>query len=179
MNFLRELTYSRVVRWGAKKLHLNAILRPAYRWWMTSLPRVVRVRPLGLSYKMRLDPQQVSDDEWEFDHGERDFLEALKAHLHSGETALDVGAHFGEFTLPLAKIVGEKGRVLSFEPEEGTYQRLVDHVKLNGLTNVQVFRKAIGDDDRAGRIFFGGGNCPSIAPPTVTRPTAAFPGILK
>jgi FkbM family methyltransferase len=113
---------------------------------------------------MRLDPKELSDNEWEFDHGERDFLVALKSHLRPGETALDVGAHFGEFSLPLAKILGERGRVLSFEPEERIYRRLADHVKLNGLTNVQLFRKALGDEDKTGRIYSGGEFCPSIVP---------------
>lgn len=163
MNILGRLTSSRAAGRVVKKVHLDAILRPVFRWWTTH-PRVVNVRPLGLSYKMRLDPQELSDSVWEFGHGERDFLEALKNQLRPGETALDVGAHFGEFTLPLAKILGERGRVLSFEPEEGIYRRLADHVKLNGLTNVQLFRKALGDEDKKGKIFFGGGFCPSIVP---------------
>jgi FkbM family methyltransferase len=163
MNFLGRLTSSQVVRGVAKKLHIDAILRPAYRR-LTAPPQVVTVGPLGLSYKMRLDPQELSNYEQEFEHGERDFLEALKTHLHPGETALDVGAHLGEFTLPLAGILGEKGRVLSFEPEEHAFQRLLDHLKLNGVTNVQTFNKALGDEDRTDRIYFGGGFCPSIVP---------------
>jgi len=164
MNFLRQLAFSRLVRRVAKNLHIDAILRPAYRRWTTFLPRVIEAHGLGLSFKMRVDPQDLQDQQSDVDHGERDFLEALKAHLHPGETALDVGAHLGEFTLPLAKILGEKGRVLSFEPDERVYPRLVDHVKLNGLTNVQTFKKALGDEDREGRIYFGGGFCPTIVP---------------
>ena len=163
MNILGRLTSSRAGRGIAKKVNLDAILRPACRWWRT-LPRVVNLRPLGLSYKMRLNLQELSDIEWEFEHGERDFLAALKNHLCCGETALDIGAHFGEFSLPLAKILGERGRVLSFEPEKRNYQRLVYHVKLNALTNVQLFRIALGDKDEAGKIFFGGEFCPSIVP---------------
>jgi FkbM family methyltransferase len=163
MNFLARLSSSPVIRGVAKKLHIDGILRPAYRR-LTAPPRVVTLRPLGLSYKMRLDPQELIDYEGEFDHGERDFLEALKNHVRAGEIVLDVGAHLGEFTLPLAKILGETGRVLSFEPDERVYPRLVDHVKLNGLTNVQTFKKALGDEDREGRIYFGGGFCPTIVP---------------
>ena len=76
MNFLRRLTHSRVIRGGAKKLHLDPILRPTYRWW-TSLRRVVKFRTMGLSYKMRLDSQELREREWEIDYGERDFLEVL------------------------------------------------------------------------------------------------------
>jgi FkbM family methyltransferase len=113
---------------------------------------------------MRLDPQGLIDYEGEFEYGERDFLDALNTHLRPGETALDVGAHWGEFSLPLAKIVGEKGHVISFEPDERAYPRLVDHIKLNGLTNVQTFKKALGEEDSKGTIYFGGGLCPSIVP---------------
>lgn len=165
MNSMGRFTSSRrVVRGVAKMLHLDAILRPAYRWWTTSFPRVIKIHGLALSFKMRVDAKELHDQRWDVDHDERDFLEALKAHLHPGETALDIGAHLGEFTLPLAMILGEKGCVLSFEPEERTYQRLVDHVKLNGLTNVQVFKKALGDKDGAGKIFFGDGRAPSMVP---------------
>jgi FkbM family methyltransferase len=155
---------SRIARGVAMRLHLDVILRPAYRWWTNSLPRVVKVRPLGLSCKMRLDPRELRDYELDVEHEERDFLDALNAHLHPGETALDVGAHLGEFTLPLAKMVGDRGHVLAFEPEVGACRRLEDHVKLNGLTNVHVFRKALGEEDGAGRIFLEGGACPTIVP---------------
>lgn len=163
MNFLGRLTSSRVVRAVAKKLHFDAILPSTFRRWTTSV-RVVTLHQMGLGYMMRLDPQELSDYEGEFERGERDFLEALKTHLHPGETVLDVGAHWGEFALPLAKLLGETGRVLAFEPDERAHLRLVDHIKLNSLSNIQTFKKGLGDEDGEAKIFFGGGNCPSIVP---------------
>ena len=71
----------------------------------------------------------------------------------------------GEFTLPLARIVGESGRVLSFEPGESTSKRLLDNVKLNGFGNVRIFRKALGEEDSVATLFSGGFKCPSIVPP--------------
>lgn len=166
MNPLRRLTYSRGVRGLAKRLHLTMPLRSAYHWWVTSPGGILGIRRLGLNYKIRLQPEDLRNMEWDyFNHpSELVFLESLKAHLHSGDTALDVGAYYGEFTLPLAKIVGERGRVLAFEPAEAPCQRLLDNVKLNGLGNVQVFRKALGNEDSTGRLFSGGGSCPSIVP---------------
>ena len=163
MNLLGRLTSSQVVRKVAKKLHFDAILPPAFRRWTTTV-RVVTLHQMGLGYMMWLEPQELSDYEGEFEQGERDFLEALMTHLRPGETVLDVGAHWGEFALPLAKLLGENGRVLAFEPDGRAYQRLVDHVKLNGLSNIQTLKMGLGEEDGEAKIFFGGGNCPSIVP---------------
>jgi FkbM family methyltransferase len=165
MNFLRQMTYSKTLRGLAGRLHLKPILTRMYYRWVASPQGVSEVRTLGLSYKMRLDPEGLRVHEWEVFHSEKDFLEALRAHLHPGETALDVGAALGQFTLPLAKMVGEKGCVVAFEPELGAFQKLVQNVELNRLSNVRPFRKALGERDAVAKIFFGGGQCPSVLAP--------------
>lgn len=40
----------------------------------------------------------------------------MKRVLMAGDVALDVGAHIGVYTLLLARLVGERGRVYAFEP---------------------------------------------------------------
>ena len=47
---------------------------------------------------------------------ETDVCPSIKEVVEPGWTVLDVGAHIGYHTLLLAKLVGEKGRVISFEP---------------------------------------------------------------
>jgi len=167
MNLLLRMSYSPVVRRISRTLHLSNALESAYYWWVTSPYGVYEFHTLGLSYKIRLEKRgELRNRQWNYERsGERDFLAALKANLSPGDTVLDVGASVGEFTLPLAKIVGEKGRVLAFEPGESTSGRLAENIKLNGLTNVQIFRKALGDQDSAATLFSGGFKCPSIVPP--------------
>jgi FkbM family methyltransferase len=167
MNFLLRLSYSPVVRRISRTLHLSNSLESAYYWWVTSPYGVYEFRTLGLSYKVRLEKRgELRNRQWNYESsGELDFLATLKANLNRGDTVLDVGASVGEFTLPLAKIVGEKGRVLAFEPGERTSERLLDNLKLNGLSNIHFFRKALGDQDRAATLFSGGFKCPSIVPP--------------
>lgn len=165
MNLLRRLSHLQVLSGLATRLHLSTALRRAYYWWVTS-PEGVEFCALGLSYRMRgLDPDRLRFYEWMVLYGERDFLVALRADLRPGESVLDVGANLGQFTLPLAKMVGEKGHVLSFEPVGAAFQQLLENVKLNGLTNVQVFRKALGEEDTKAEIFVGGSHCPSIVAP--------------
>lgn len=165
MNLLRRLSHLQVLSGLATRLHLGTALRRAYYWWVTS-PEGVEFCALGLSYRMRgLDPDRLRSCEWYVLYGERDFQVALRADLRPGESVLDVGANLGQFTLPLAKMVGEKGHVLSFEPVGAAFQQLLENVKLNGLTNVQVFRKALGEEDTEAEIFAGGGRSPSIVAP--------------
>lgn len=55
---------------------------------------------------------------------ERDTLKTLEALVRSGATVLDVGANIGAHTLHLARLVGEKGRVIAFEPTDFAIAKL-------------------------------------------------------
>jgi FkbM family methyltransferase len=57
---------------------------------------------------------------------------AISTVLKPGDTFVDVGAHIGFFTLLAASIVGEKGRIVAFEPNVSTRARLIENVNQNG-----------------------------------------------
>ncbi|MGE0451818.1 MAG: FkbM family methyltransferase [Vicinamibacterales bacterium] len=61
-----------------------------------------------------------------------------------GLTVFDVGGYEGIFTLFFARRVGAAGRVVTFEPNPRSHARIVENVRLNGFTNVQVRPIAIG-----------------------------------
>jgi FkbM family methyltransferase len=50
--------------------------------------------------------------------------EWMRSCLHSGDTFVDVGASFGNYTLLASKIVGKTGRVYSFEPSPIAFSAL-------------------------------------------------------
>jgi FkbM family methyltransferase len=77
--------------------------------------------------------------------GEMDFVEALANHLRQGGVFYDIGSNVGQFLIPMAKIIGERGQAVGFEPHPANHQRLMGNVALNGLTNVKVFQVALGD----------------------------------
>lgn len=58
--------------------------------------------------------------------------------------AVDVGANLGMHTLVLADCVS-RGVVFSFEPRRSVYGKLIGNVSENGITNVIVSDKALGD----------------------------------
>lgn len=55
--------------------------------------------------------------------------------------AVDIGANCGMFTIPLAKMLGDKGQVISIEPERKNIKLLKKNVKLNKLKNISVIEK--------------------------------------
>lgn len=63
---------------------------------------------------------------------------------------IDVGAHFGFFSLLAAQIVGNKGQVFSFEGGKETYNLLHQNVKTKA--NIQSINKVVSNTQ--GEVFF-------------------------
>jgi FkbM family methyltransferase len=57
----------------------------------------------------------------------------------SGAVAWDLGAHFGLYTVGMARRVGATGQVVSLEPEPAAHARCARHVRMNRLDWVRVF----------------------------------------
>lgn len=62
---------------------------------------------------------------------ERDTLKALESLVQPGATVLDVGANIGAHTLHLARLVGEQGRVIAFEPTDFAIAKLRSNLQAN------------------------------------------------
>ena len=66
--------------------------------------------------------------------------EFLRRHCPPETTVVDVGAHFGVFTVIMARAVGPHGSVLAFEPTPSTraaLQRTVDNNHLEAVVSVR------------------------------------------
>jgi ubiquinone/menaquinone biosynthesis C-methylase UbiE len=70
-----------------------------------------------------------------------DPVTALKAAgIQSGQHVLEVGCGTGFFTIPAAKLVGEKGRVYAIDPHPSAIEQVAQKVQDMGLTNVTLIR---------------------------------------
>ena len=69
---------------------------------------------------------------------EGSLLAHFAKHASSGETWLDVGAHYGYTAIALSKLVGHNGRVFAFEPMLNTAGSIARTRFLNDLTQLTV-----------------------------------------
>ncbi|WP_307760651.1 FkbM family methyltransferase [uncultured Phascolarctobacterium sp.] len=77
----------------------------------------------------------------EYSQGEAELYKQL---LRSGDTVIEVGANMGSLTVPLARFVGEAGRVIVFEPQRLIFQILAGNAAINSLTNIYAYNKGVG-----------------------------------
>jgi len=80
--------------------------------------------------------------------GERDpnVMRFLRRWVRPGFVACDIGANIGTYTVPLARLVGPSGHVISFEPNRPTYACLRQNIRQNRLANVTLIRAAAGPE---------------------------------
>jgi len=72
----------------------------------------------------------------------------MKEIIKLGDWVIDIGANIGYYTLLLAKLVGPKGKVISFEPDPTSFKILKKNIKANNFKNIVPENKAIADKNR-------------------------------
>jgi FkbM family methyltransferase len=80
-------------------------------------------------------------------------LALLPEILKPGMTAVDVGANMGLFTLEMAGLAGEAGRVIAFEPDPVNLDMLRRNLAANRVSNVDLIPKAVSDHSGKARLF--------------------------
>ena len=65
--------------------------------------------------------------------------------VRPGQTVMDIGANIGYYTCLMAKLVGDSGFVLAFEPMDEAYIAMSRNCALNNFTNVRLYRDGLGD----------------------------------
>lgn len=75
----------------------------------------------------------------------------LQRWIKPGSTVLDIGAHIGLFTIFLAQMTGNRGKVLSFEPSSQNFSILQETIRLNAMEGVcEAYQEAVAES--AGRM---------------------------
>ncbi|MBN1850763.1 MAG: FkbM family methyltransferase [Deltaproteobacteria bacterium] len=64
--------------------------------------------------------------------------------LKPGDCFLDIGAHIGYFSLLASALVGDDGKVISFEPDEANFNHLNQNIMLNSFLNIHARNQALG-----------------------------------
>ncbi len=80
-------------------------------------------------------------------------VDFYNAFLKKGDFVIDIGAHIGDSTLPMALAVGKEGTVLGFDPNPYIYKILKKNASLNKeLTNIIPLQLAIATHE--GDFFY-------------------------
>jgi FkbM family methyltransferase len=83
-------------------------------------------------------------------------LKRLQSFLNPGDVVIDIGAHMGDTTLPMALSVGLSGTVIAFEPNAFVFPVLAENAKLNpNSMNIRAYQIAITEDDRDVEFSYG------------------------
>ena len=98
----------------------------------------------------------------EFSEGE---AELFKAIVNPGDVVIEVGANVGAHTVLLARLAGQAGAVLAFEPQPVLFQTLCANLALNNIVNVRAEKIGLGNRtqvlhipilDYGSKLNFGG-----------------------
>ncbi len=76
---------------------------------------------------------------------ESETTELFKKVVKEGDTIVDLGSHFGYYSLIGSKLVGKNGKVFAFEPFHESLQQLRDGIKANKFTNIIPVQKAVSN----------------------------------
>lgn len=79
--------------------------------------------------------------------------ENLNTWVKEGDFVIDIGANIGRYTLKLSNLVGEKGRVLSFEPLKYAFEYLT-YFQSKGYFSNNVILLNIAASDKNGLVPF-------------------------
>jgi FkbM family methyltransferase len=77
-----------------------------------------------------------------------DLIAGYKKHINAGDFCIDIGAHTGDTTLPMAVAATKSGCVLALEPNPFVYHVLEKNVRLNaGIVNIKTIMAAAGVEE--------------------------------
>lgn len=99
---------------------------------LTPLPIDVSVGGLNLRCQLNdnYSEKKFVFTPWRYDLPER---RLLRDHLPANGVFLDIGANIGLYTLTAMQVIGAGGRILAFEPNPATRQRLLFNIAANSL----------------------------------------------
>ena len=90
---------------------------------------------------------------WKFSYLEGFEKKIVERVVKHGMTVFDIGANIGFYSLSLAKLVGERGRVYAFEPDPENYRLLSKNIKANNFNNIIPVKKALSNKEGKVKFF--------------------------
>jgi FkbM family methyltransferase len=130
-----------------------------YRRAVAGRGLVIR-QSIGPYGPFRLDATFAFSNFARWGQGHNDGFVACVEACRGRRCVLDVGAHIGLVTLPVASVLGPGGVVVGFEPAVANREVLAQHVRLNALADrVRIEPRLVGAEDDDEVTFFEMAGC--------------------
>lgn len=113
--------------------------------------RSIKTMHRGHNFSIFISPKNGFIDEHIYLYGtyEPHILDLIAKYLKKGDVFVDVGANIGQHSMFAASIVGNSGKVYSFEPIPYIYNQLLDSVKINHFESiVDAYNIALGEEGK-------------------------------
>lgn len=158
---LINISYSPFLIGLTRFFHLRGVMRRIYYRLISPKNKVFSIEIKGsrgdFYVRTPLELRSVGVLLMKSGPGERMVLEKMIEALSIGDVAYDIGANLGIHTIFMAKHLGNNGKVVAFEPESGSYNALLDNIKLNDLNNVVPMQLALGDKISEAKLYWKNG----------------------
>ncbi|NTV13735.1 MAG: FkbM family methyltransferase [Desulfobulbaceae bacterium] len=82
-----------------------------------------------------------------------DEIKFIRTFIKKGMTAIDIGANYGLYTLTIAKIIGDQGKIWAFEPTSTTSAYLRQSISDNNFNNVELIQAGLSDQIKKAKFF--------------------------
>src|SRR6201991_2710040 len=121
--------------------HRSRLKRGAFRPMLSRLVNLLRAGPVDVQYQgasfrfYHLASATERGALFNPDYNIEE-LNFLRAHTPVGGVFVDVGANVGTYAMPLARHVGQSGKVIAIEPHPVTHARLSFNRAASGFTQV-------------------------------------------
>lgn len=72
----------------------------------------------------------------------------------AGQTVYDIGANEGVFSMFFSKAVAPMGKVIAFEPHPANCSKLLEHMRLNNISNVTLVTTGVGKENGNATLIY-------------------------
>jgi FkbM family methyltransferase len=114
-----------------------------------------RIVGTGMGIRLFLDPlSELGRQVLRRGVYEQETCDILVSCLREGDVFVDVGANEGVFSALAGKIVGDGGRVIAIEPQEGLRGIIEINCRLNEISSIYIYTAGLGrPGETSGRLF--------------------------
>ncbi|MFZ5771588.1 MAG: FkbM family methyltransferase [Thermodesulfobacteriota bacterium] len=84
-----------------------------------------------------------------------DEIKFLRTFIKPGMQVIDIGANYGLYTLTVAKLIGDQGKIWAFEPTQATAACLKQSISHNNFTNIELIQAGLSDQIKKAKFFTG------------------------